>query len=432
MYMPQNFIAVSLSHRRAPVEVRELLQLNEDESRNVLQQFSNAETLVLSTCNRTEFYAKPAENETLAADGLLESIFETKRLPRSDRVRYTPLFETLHEREAIRHLFAVIAGIDSQIIGDQQIFAQVKDAFRLAEAVRANTGFFSKLSHAAFHVAKRVISETTLNEGASTISYAAVEFARKIYDDLRSRRVLIIGAGESGELAAKHLVERNAGHVIIANRNHERAQAMLERIRSDASQCTFDVITLGELDDVLPTADIIISATSAPDYVLTEPAMKAAMNKRKSSAPVVMIDIAVPRDIDPAISSLSNVFLKNIDDLRSIVDRNAERRLQEIPKAEAIIDEELERFLETLSRMEAGPTIKALRDKFEAVRTEELTRNRGKLDDRSYALIDEMTRRMMNRLLHEPTLSLKENLDGVESSLSHIELIRKLFGLDRR
>jgi glutamyl-tRNA reductase len=429
--VPEHFIVVSLSHRRAPVEVRERLQLSEEEARLLLQNFSGSDSLILSTCNRTEFYIRQPEEKTVEPDNLLQSIFEAKKLPNDDRQQMSPLFETMHDRDAIRHLFAVIAGIDSQIIGDQQIFAQVKDAFRLSEEVRSSSGFFSKLSQAANHVAKRVITETTLNEGAATISFAAVEFARKIYDDLRSRHILIIGAGETGELAAKHFVERNAGRITIANRSHERALAMLARIRPESGHGTFDVVSLGELEEVLHSADIIICATSAPDYVLTEPMMVAALHRRQSSSPVVMIDIAVPRDIDPAIASLSNVFLKDIDDLKTIVDRNAKRRRLEIPKAETIIDEELDRFLETISRLEAGPTIKALRDKFEAVRMEELSRNRGKLDDRSYALIDEMTRRMINRLLHAPATSLKESNNGSSTSLTHTELIRKLFALDK-
>jgi glutamyl-tRNA reductase len=430
--MPEHFIAVSISHHRAPIEVREQLQLSEHEVHAILRDMrAHAEALVLSTCNRTEIYAMPFEGHSIESNTLVKPIFATKGLPDESHASYSSFFETLRSEDAVRHLFAVIAGIDSQIIGDQQIFSQVKGAFKLSEEAESSSTFFSKLSQAAFRVAKRVITETTLNEGAATISYAAVEFARKIYDDLRSRHILIIGAGETGELAAKHFVERNAGHVTIANRNTERANAMLERIRRQSSAGTFDIISLGELEDVLYKADIIISATSAPDYVLTEPMMKAAMQKRQSSSPVVMLDIAVPRDIDPAIRSLSNVFLKDIDDLRTIVDRNSERRRQEIPKAEAIIEEELARFIETLAQLEVGPTIKALRDKFEAVRMEELERNRGKLDDRSFAIIDDMSRRMMNRLLHEPAVALKETNDATSEPLLRAELIRKLFALDK-
>ncbi|HZK75641.1 MAG TPA: glutamyl-tRNA reductase [Candidatus Kapabacteria bacterium] len=429
--MPQNFIAVSISHHRAPVEVRERLQLSEAESRALLGKMrAGAEGLVLSTCNRTEFYAIPERENTLDDSLLILSILAEKQ--NESHETYRTYFETYRESEAVKHLFRVIAGIDSQIIGDQQIFAQVKDAFRISAEAGAHGSFLNKLSQAAYRVAKRVITETTLNEGAGTISYAAVELARKIYDDLRSRHILVIGAGETGELAAKHFVERGAGHITIANRSIEKANAMLGRIRPNNNSGTFDVIPLAALEDVLPTTDIIISATAAPDYVLTEPVMNAALDARKSSAPVVLIDIAVPRDIDPAIAELPNVFLKDIDDLRTIVDRNAERRQQEIPKAEAIIEEELARFLESLSHLEAGPTIKELREKFETIRSEELERNRAKLDDRSFALMDEMSRRMMNRLLHQPTISLKETNGEATDQLARIEIIRKLFALDKK
>ncbi|HET6400392.1 MAG TPA: glutamyl-tRNA reductase [Candidatus Kapabacteria bacterium] len=429
--MPENFIAVSISHHRAPVEVRERLQLSEEEMRALLGKLEFGEALILSTCNRTELYAGSSEDTPVESHALIRELLAAKELDNSSHPSHESYFEILHSKDAIRHLFAVIAGIDSQIIGDQQIFAQVKDAFRISAEAGATGSFLNKLSQAAFHVAKRVITETTLNEGAGTISYAAVELARKIYDDLRSRHILVIGAGETGELAAKHFIERGALRITIANRSIEKAHAMLDRVNPEHIIGSFNVIPLAALEEVLPGVDIIISATSAPDYVLTEPAMKSALEKRESSAPVVMIDIAVPRDIDPAIASLSNVFLKDIDDLRTIVDRNAERRRQEIPKAEAIIEEEFARFLESLSTLEAGPTIKELREKFEAVRKEELDRNRGKLDDRSFALMDDMTRRMMNRLLHQPTISLKETNGEASDQLTRIQIARKLFGLDK-
>jgi glutamyl-tRNA reductase len=431
--MPENFVAVSISHHRAPVEVRERLQLSEEEIGAILKTLRNdAEAVVLSTCNRTEIYAMPVEGQAIDGAHLIHKILSIKELQKESVQTYRAYFEMFSSADAIKQIFRVIAGIDSQIIGDQQIFAQVKDAFRASEQAQTTGRFLNKLSQAAFRVGKRAITETTLLEGASTISYAAVEFARKIYDDLRSRHILVIGAGETGELAAKHFAERNAGRMTIANRNVEKAREMLARIRPAHASGTFDVISLDALDAVLPKADIIVSATSAPDYVLTEPSMKKALEARQSSSPVVMIDIAVPRDIDPAISSLSNVFLKNIDDLRTIVDRNTDRRRQEIPKVEAIIEEELARFLASLSQLEVGPTIKELREKFEAIRAEELERNHEKFDERSFAVVDEMTRRMMNRLLHQPTVSLKETNGETSEQLTRVEIVRKLFALDNK
>jgi len=430
--MPHNFVAVSISHHRAPVEIRERVQLSEDEIRALLRELRDStmqEALIVSTCNRTELFAMPVEGG-IESNILVERVLAAKGLGDNSYESYNSYFESLRSREAIEHLFRVIAGIDSQIIGDQQIFAQVKDAFRLSEETGASGGFLGKLAQAAYRVAKRVISETTLTAGASTISYAAVEFARKIYDDISSRSILIVGAGETGELAAKHFVERNAKRIIVANRSVENAQAMVDRIRPNEGSNQFEAIYLGDLQQALSKADIVVSATAAQKYVITQPMVKAALDARVSSGPLVMIDIAVPRDIDPSVGKLSNVFLKDIDDLRSIVDRNAERRRQEIPKAEAIIREEVDQFLQSLSRLEVGPTIKELRDKFESVRKEELERNRGKLDEKSFALMEDMTRRMMNRLLHGPTIALKETSGASDDRLTRIEIARKLFALD--
>ena len=206
---------------------------------------------------------------------------------------------------------------------------------------------------------------------------------------------------------------------------------MLARINPNGGQNHF-AAGLESLCELLAKADIVVSATSAADYIITLPMAQEAIERRISSSPLVLIDIAVPRDIDPAIANLPNVFLKDIDDLRSIVDRNIERRIQEIPKAEQIITEELKNFLATLSRLEAGPTIKELRDKFEAVRREELERHRAKLDDRSFSLLDEMTRRMMNRLLHSPIISLKEPAatGSTDDLMTRVEIVRQLFALD--
>jgi glutamyl-tRNA reductase len=413
------------------VEIRERLALSESEIRSVLARLKDGvvhEALVLSTCNRTELYALPA-NEQITSDYLIEFLLSARQIPHHESGQYKSYFERMTYCDAMTHLFAVIAGIDSQIVGDQQIFAQVKDAFRISTESEMGGGFLTKLAHAAFRVAKRVISETTLTTGAATISYAAVEFARKIYDDLKSRSILIIGAGETSELAAKHFAERNAGTLVVANRNVDHAREMLARVRPDGPS-NYRAAALSELGDLLPAADIIVSATAAPGYVVTLPMMREAIERRETSTPLVLIDIAVPRDIDPEIAKLSNVFVKDIDDLRSIVDRNLERRKQEIPKAERIIKEELDRFLATLSKLEVGPTIKELREKFEAIRKEELERQRGKLDERSFEAIDEMSRRMMNRLLHSPMVSLKEPHGSTDDLLTRVEIVRQLFALD--
>lgn len=426
--MAQSLISVSISHHGAPVDVRERLHLQEQEARQVLGRMKPEiarEALIVSTCNRTELYALPASEE-VTSDYLIEFLLRAKQIPQQEISNYKAYFERLTYCDAVQHLFRVASGIDSQILGDQQIFSQVKDAFRIASETGATGGVLTKLAHAAFRTAKRVISETALMSGAATISYAAVELARKIYDDLRNKHVFIVGAGESAELAAKHFLERGAKRITAANRSLDNANEMLARLGEGSHRA----ISLEELPSALHEADIVLSATGAPGFVITREMVSVALRVRSSSTPLVLIDIAVPRDIDPTTGTLPNVFVKDIDDLRAMVDRNVERKKLEIPKAEAIVKEELDNFLQSLSKLEVAPTIKELRDKFEAVRREELERQRGKLDDKAFAVIDEMSRRMMNRLLHQPMVTLKEPHSAVDDMITKVEIVRQLFALD--
>jgi glutamyl-tRNA reductase len=414
------------------VEVRERIAFSDPEAQRLLERLKGAiakEALLVSTCNRTELYVLPASHD-VTSDYLIDFVLSAKAVPHEEMANLRSFFERYSYCDAIEHLFAVTAGVDSMMIGDQQIFAQVKEAFRTASECGATAGLMTKLAHNAFHVAKRVKTETTLNTGAATISYAAVEFARKIYEDFAEHTALIIGAGETAELAAKHLVEKQIGRLIVANRTVEHAEALLERVRGGSLQPGDRAVPLNELESALADSDIVISSTGAAGYVLTRSTVKAAMRKRSSSYPLAILDIAVPRDVEPDVAKVSNVFLKDMDDLRSIIDQNLEKRRLEIPKAQQIIREEVDAFRTLISGLQAGPTIKELREKFEAIRQEELDRHRHKLDDRTYAVFDDMTRRIMNRLLHSPIVTLKEPHASSDDLLTRVELIRKLFALD--
>jgi glutamyl-tRNA reductase len=430
--MYQSFLAVGISHKRSPVEVRERIAFSDAEVRRVLERLKGAiarEALLVSTCNRTELYVLPGSSE-ITSEYLIDFLLSAKSVPHDEIPGLRSFFERYSYCDAIEHLFAVTAGVDSLMLGDQQIFSQVKEAFRITTEAGISAGLMTKLAHNAFHVAKRVKSETTLNTGAATISYAAVELARKIYDNFSNHTGLVIGAGETAELAAKYLVEKGLGTLIVANRTLEHADSLLRRVRGGNLHSGDRAVALTEVGSALSTSDIVISSTGAPGYVLTYDTVKSAMKKRSSSYPVVLLDIAVPRDIEPEVSQLSNVFLKDMDDLRTIIDQNLEKRKQEIPKAVDIIREEVASFRATISSLQAGPTIKELRDKFEAVRQEELDRHRGKVDERTFAMFDEMTRRILNRLLHSPIVTLKEPHASTDDLMTRVELIRKLFALD--
>ncbi len=430
--MPQKLIAVGISHHEVPVELREKLVFAPNEIKAILERMKDSisnEALLISTCNRTELYTRPHHDE-LNTDYLIDFLLEAKKLSSDERSELRKYFLKLSYCDAILHLFEVIAGIDSQIIGDQQIFGQVKDSFRIADEAGASGSFMTKFAHAAFRVAKRVRTETDIVSGAGTISYAAVEFARKVYADLKSRTALVIGAGETAEIAAKHLLEKGIKKIFIANRTKENAESMLSRLGFSLESSNHSVITLSEMTTILAETDIVISSTSNENYVLTARDIAEALKHRKSSAPLVLIDIAVPRDIDPKAAEIPNVFLKDIDDLTMIVNQNIDKRKSEVPLVKAIISEEFTDFLSVFSRMQAAPTIKDLREKFEMVRLEELERNKHRFNEEELHVIDEMTRKMINRLLHTPTVMLKESTSTSDDLQARVELVRSLFALE--
>ncbi|HET9134995.1 MAG TPA: glutamyl-tRNA reductase, partial [Candidatus Kapabacteria bacterium] len=300
--MPSKLIAVGVSHHSVPVQYREMVALSTEETKALLERLKNSftdEALVISTCNRSEIYVRPI-NEEIDSEYLIDQLFELKQIPSADRSTLREQFARLSYCEAITHLFEVTAGIDSQILGDQQIFAQIKESFRLAEESGSSGTFMTKLAHAAFRVAKRVRTETHLTEGASTISYAAVEFARKVYDDLRNRTALIIGAGETAELTISYLLEKKVGQLFIANRSKENADTLVAKLRlSNPNLSRVRTFSLSEIPTILPSSDIVISSTGSQEPILRRKEIEPILAKRTESVPIVMVDIAVPRDIDP-------------------------------------------------------------------------------------------------------------------------------------
>lgn len=431
--MPSKLFAVGLSHHNAPVELREKLVFSKNEIALALEHLRGMtdEALLISTCNRTELYVRPEHSE-LTADYLIDFLFEEKKLTSTERDGLRGIFFQFHYCDAITHLFEVISGIDSQIIGDQQIFAQIKESFKLSEELGANGTFMTKFAHAAFRVAKRVRTETQILSGAGTISYAAVEFARKVYDDLTLRTALMIGAGETAEIAAKHLAERGINHLYVANRTLDNAQTLIDGLSGiiPSKRCT--VLSLNDLFSYLHLCDIVISSTSHEHTILNSEDIRSSMHRRKSASPLVLIDIAVPRDIDPSAAEIPNVFLKDIDDLSAIVDQNLDKRISEIPKVKEIISHEFTKFLAVFAKLEVGPTIKELREMFEKVRLEELERNRFRFSGTEFAAVDVMTRKIINRLLHTPSVILKAPQSTKDDLQARVEIIRALFALDNQ
>ena len=418
-----NLFAVSISHHTAPIELREALFFGDDEIKQFVEKTKGNlfnEGLVISTCNRTEIYGIPIHKE-LQYSEILNSIQSIKSVSDIQPEHFKNLFS----REAVTHLFEVITGIDSLLIGDNQIYHQVKDSFQLSENLHF-TGFLMKrLFDFAVKTGKRAITETEISEGAVTVSYAAVQLIEKIFSSLGKKSALVIGTGESGEIAAKHLIERGIGKLAVTNRTIERAEKVAQKLNAK-------IIPFTNFKEYLFEYDIIISATSSENVILTKDDIKAAMKKR-NYANMVLMDIAIPRDIDPTSKEIDYVFYNDIDSLNIIVEQNLEKRKGEIPKVRKIIQEEVDNFTEWYNSLEVAPTIKDLRDYFEAVRAEEVEKNINRFSSEDQEKLEIVTKRIINKILHHPTLELRklnQSDNNFDETTIKMSLLRDLFGID--
>lgn len=420
-----NLLGISINHHTAPVELREALHLSEAEIREFIQQTKDkafAEGIVISTCNRTEIYAIPKNQNTSLSDlqNLIKN-FKSKFEVKEEN------FQNFISRESIEHLFRVACGIESLLIGDNQIFKQVKDSFQISEEMNFAGVLIRRVMDAATRVGKRAINETAISEGAVTVSYAAVQLIEKIFSNLSKKSALIIGTGETGEIAAKHLRDRGIGRIALTNRSFEKAEKLAAELNTAA-------FPFANFKEHLYKFDIIVSATSAPDLILTKADIEAAMKKR-NYASMVLMDIAIPRDIDPESKKIDYVFYHDIDSLNIIVEQNLSKRKSEIPKVEKIIQEELDSFFEWFNSLEAAPTIKTLRDYFEAVRSEEVGKNINKFSEDDKEKLEIITKRIINKILHHPTIELRKISESdlhAEDTAAKISVIRDLFGLDKK
>ncbi|MEX2189667.1 MAG: glutamyl-tRNA reductase [Bacteroidota bacterium] len=417
-----NLLCVSISHNTAPLQVRERLWFSPEEIRSFLptvRKELNIDAAMFSTCNRTELYAFSSDAHPLAFDRLRDLLIGAKSVHDIP----TDSFQFLTGVDAIDHLFRVASGVDSLVIGDVQILAQVKDGlFRAQEA--GTSGFFlTKLFHAALHTGKRARRETRIGEGAVSVSYAAVELAQKIFDDLHQKTALVIGAGEMAHLTAKHLRGKEIGTLYITNRTPERSKHLAEMVNAT-------VIPYEEFKDHLGEIDIVVASVTAEEYVLTAHMLKEIIKRRNAGA-LFLIDIGVPRNIDPAVRKLENVFLYDLDNLNGLVHENETKRRNEMPKVTRIVAEEQAEFTVWVSGLHATPTIAALSDLIESIRKEEVAKNINRFDPRDRELVDLVTKRIINKILHTPIVNLKNGSDESHSERLHtISALRKLFGID--
>jgi glutamyl-tRNA reductase len=418
-----NLFAVSISHNTAPIELREALFFGDEEIKKFVEKTKGNlfnEGLVISTCNRTEIYGIPVKKE-LQYSEILNSIQSIKSVNDIKPGHFKNLFS----REAITHLFEVITGIDSLLIGDNQIYHQVKDSFQVSENLHFAGFLMKRLFDFAVKTGKRAITETEISEGAVTVSYAAVQLIEKIFSNLNKKSALVIGTGESGEIAAKHLLERGIGKLAVTNRTIERAEKVAQKLNAK-------IIPFTNFKEYLYEYDIVISATSSENLILTKDDIKTVMKKR-NYANMVLMDIAIPRDIDPSSKEIDYVFYNDIDSLNIIVEQNLEKRKNEIPKVKRIIEEEVDGFIEWYNSLEIAPTIKDLRDYFETVRAEEVDKNKNRFSSEDQEKLEIVTKRIINKILHHPTLELRklnQTNNNFDETAIKMSLLRDLFGID--
>ncbi|MDI6689336.1 MAG: glutamyl-tRNA reductase [Actinomycetota bacterium] len=419
-----HIIVMGLSHKTAPVEIREKLTFPEsklEESLQCLLKYDHiSEGVILSTCNRTEIYAV-SDDPDRGKEDLIKFLSQYHNL---DPKKFRNHLYFRHSIDVIHHLFEVVTSLDSMVVGEAQILGQVKGAYAHAFEAHATSVIFNRLFRHAFKVGKRVRTETGIGESAVSVSYVAVELAKKVFEDLAGRTVMIIGAGEMSELTAKHLVANGVTSVLVSNRTYERAVELANRFHGKA-------VKFDEFPDYMVDTDIVISSTGAPHYIVKRKTVAEAMRRRRFK-PIFLIDIAVPRDIDPEVNKIYNVFLFDIDDLQSVVDANLAERAREARKAELIIDREVEEFMAWLSSLEVVPTIAALRKRAELIRkgeTEKALNKLGELSEREKNIINALTGVIINKLLHEPIVRIKECSRRKDGYL-YIESLRHLFDLE--
>jgi glutamyl-tRNA reductase len=410
---------VGLSHKTAPVEIRERLAFSTDGVRNALTALTGRqevnEAIILSTCNRVEVVANSPDDDLIR-----EFLCDFHRIPHDSVSKHLYSFRNV---DVIRHVFRVTSSLDSMVVGEPQILGQVKEAFRIATDAGTVGLHLTALMNRAFAVAKKVRTETGISQSAVSVSYAAVELARKIFGDLAGKTVMIIGASKMGELAAKHLKRAGASSVLVTNRTFERAVEMAKIFEGAA-------VPFEHFADHMVGADIVITSTGAPHFIIGRNLAEQVIHRRKNK-PMFFIDIAVPRDIDPAVNEIDNAFLYDIDDLQQVIDANLKERLKEAMRAEEIIDHEVEAFCQRLQAREVAPTIVELREGLEKLRRDEIERNRRHLKDLSpeqQAAVDQITRSIVNKILHPPIEHLKQMANDPEApDVAH--LIRKIFNI---
>ena len=416
-------IAIGLNHRTAPVHVRERLSVAEAKLPELIASLSAMTgvdgTAIVSTCNRVETYVSAASEDIIEA--VVEWLAELAGAGRAEIEKHLYI---LRHGDVVKHLFRVASGLDSMIIGEPQIHGQVRAAFMASQRCGALDALLTQVFEQTMRVAKKVRTDTGIGEHAVSVPYAAVELAKKIFGDLDGLQALLLGAGEIGELTAEHLAGSGVRQIFVANRAYERGVQLAERFGGAAIQ-------FSAIEPFLATCDIVIASTAAPHFVIERGQVERALESRKMKN-LFLIDLSVPRNIDPAIAKVDGAYLYNIDDLQLVAESNRELRMKKAQQAEEIVAREVDAFRKRIAAMDAVPTIVELQQRLEEIRAAELEkclRRVGPMNPEQREAIEMMTTQMVNKILHYPILQLKEADEPQEQRETLRKTIRKIFGL---
>jgi glutamyl-tRNA reductase len=419
-----SIVLVGLNHKTAPVALRERLAFTDEACAEGLRALVDGEVvnegLIVSTCNRVEVLAATSERLTEGKARIEEFLSQSRCLPQED---FSGHLYSHTDHAAVRHVFRVASSLDSMVVGEPQVLGQVRRAYSLAVEAGTAGRVLNRLVHQAFHVAKRVRTETGIASSAVSISYTAVELGRKVFGDLKGRTVLIVGAGEMAELSAKHLVNAGVARVLVANRTDSAAQKL-------ASQFGGEAVDFARISSHLAEADIVICSTGASEYLITPAIAREALEKRRNR-PAFFIDISVPRNIDPEVGRIPNLFIFDIDDLESVIASNIREREREAERAELIVESEVMQFQQSLRNLDIGPTLGALRGRLQEIARGELARQRPRLGDltpEQERAIESLLMATVNKISHPIIYRLKSSYDAGDNE--DVQAWRDTFGLE--
>jgi glutamyl-tRNA reductase len=420
-----HIVDIGMNHETAPVELRECLAGDSKSGEAALDVLRDLvavkECLFISTCNRVEALFTTETPEEAEAS-VIEFMSQMSRIP----VRsFEPHLFIHRDRDAVRHVLRVASSLDSMIVGEPQILGQIKDSYSMATREKTTGVILNRLMHRAFHTAKRVRTETGICDAAVSVSYAAVELAKKIFYDLRGKKVLLIGAGEMAELAARNLVSQGVNSVTVANRTFERAVELARNFNGRP-------VAFEEIGSQLFEADIVISSTASPEYVITSEQVKSSFRKRRNR-PLFFIDIAVPRDVEPQVNDLENAYVYDIDDLRGVIQLNKAQRAEEAFKAERIVEEEVIKFERWVNTLAVVPTIVSIKEKGETIRLAEIRKSiagLGPLSPEQREGLEILTLSIVEKILNDPIVFLRRKSERPQAT-AYLDMARKLFSLDQ-